>query len=174
MAVLPRPFYLLVGDSHADALKSVMMQVASERHVTLRMMKQNCSVGDRDCSINNLRDEIAEFKIGTVVVHGAVMNAEAIKRLTELAEQEHFNVALIEPTPVFGYHVAERLYRRASLTPKLKVSNTFRTTGGRMLISLMRLPASITRLSPGIVLPRCCARHCVLRSMPQPDVPIIF
>lgn len=103
--------FLLVGDSHADALKRPLADVLDELGHSVRFMKQNTSLG-YDYSPEDIVNEVRAHQIKTVILHSTAISTriEAIKELVAQAEKNNFKVAFIYPVPHYEYHVPKALF----------------------------------------------------------------
>ncbi len=106
------PVFLLVGDSHADAIKETMKDVAVSTGMRLRLMVENCSLGRGSCAVASLLREIEKRHVATVVLHSSPgsMEAEQIGDLVREGKKLDFNVVLIDPVPVWPRSIPEALY----------------------------------------------------------------
>jgi hypothetical protein len=104
--------YLLVGNSHADAIKDAMREVAAQRGVGLRLMKENCSLGADGCPPAAVTAEVERHKLGTVILHAApgTMDPEHVRSLVEAGAARGFGVEVIEPVPVWPEYIPKALY----------------------------------------------------------------
>lgn len=103
--------FLLVGNSHADAIKFRLTEVIQSKKGSLRLMKQNYSIGN-GITPSLVLAEAKKHKISTVILHSSadLINFEAIRDLVMISAEEGINVAYIDPVPTFDYHVPEKLY----------------------------------------------------------------
>jgi peptidoglycan/LPS O-acetylase OafA/YrhL len=106
------PTFLLVGNSHADSIKDEMAAVAAETGVTLSFLRDNCVVGQGACSIQNLAQISAAQHVSTIIVHASpnLMNVDAIETLVRKGIERGFDVAVIDPVPVWAGSVLRALY----------------------------------------------------------------
>jgi len=120
--------FLLVGDSHADAIKYAMSLAASEAGVGLRLMKDNYALGNGDVSVASVAAEAEERGVTTVVLHSAAtaQKGEDVAELVRAGEIKGFRVILIEPVPFWPVHVPLALHRAQRAGPPLPVM----TSGG--------------------------------------------
>jgi peptidoglycan/LPS O-acetylase OafA/YrhL len=128
---------LLVGNSHADALKASLRRVARRHGAGLRLMKSNCSLGQPQCAVNDVVTEVVEAGVDTVVIHDSPDSADAaaLFALVEAGTKHRFDVVLIDPVPVWSGSVPQALYRTtlsanagAPLHQTLDEYNTSNTT----------------------------------------------
>jgi peptidoglycan/LPS O-acetylase OafA/YrhL len=105
---------LLVGNSHADALKASLRDGARRHGAGLRLMKANCSLGKSPCSVSDVVAEVLATGVDTVIVHDSPgsANALALAALVRAGTRYPFDVVLIDPVPVWGGNVPQALYLR--------------------------------------------------------------
>jgi peptidoglycan/LPS O-acetylase OafA/YrhL len=140
---------LLVGDSHADAIKKVFAEEAQKKQVSLRFMKQRCHL-KFPCTIETVIQEIKRHNIELVVLHSEPnsIHLKDILKLTEYSLSHDFRVVLIEPVPVWEFHVLKYLYEGLTTKPNWNLPysapNDYDERNGEFLSSLDK--ASNTRL----------------------------
>jgi hypothetical protein len=112
------PGFLLVGNSHADAVKTAMAEVAASRGERLRLMVENCPLGIGSCAVAELAREARRRSVQTIVLHAApgTMRAEDIRALVQVGAEQGFAVVLIHNVPVWPGNVMEALYQAAAGT----------------------------------------------------------
>jgi len=108
--------YLLVGDSHADAIKAPLAGYLNGLNHSLRLMRKNVAVSS-DYPIGLLLEEALQHDIDVIVAHSIDngVQPEALRQLVVVAAQQNIEVAFIESVPKFGFNVPARLladYRR--------------------------------------------------------------
>lgn len=109
--------YLLVGNSHADSIKEVLVQLADENDADLRMMKSDCSLGKGACRPAQIINEMIATNSDTAIIHSSEgqVSASAIKEfLNEINEDSElsskFEIVYILPVPRQEFHVPQTLY----------------------------------------------------------------
>ena len=109
--------YLLVGNSHADSIKEVLVQLADENKADLRMMKSDCSLGKGACRPSQVINEMIATNSDTVIIHSSEgqVSATAIKELLQEINEDSelsskFEIVYILPVPRQGFHVPQTLY----------------------------------------------------------------
>lgn len=112
----PQKRFLLVGDSHADAIKMPLADYLHSQQQTLRLMKENKAVQE-DYPIALIIDEALAFEIDVIVAHSIdnEVRPDALEELALAAREEGITVAFIAPVPKYGFNVPARLledYRR--------------------------------------------------------------
>lgn len=106
----PDKRFLLVGDSHADALKMALANYLQSQNQSLRLMKENKAV-QVDYPIALIIDEAMAFDIDVIVAHSIdnEVRPDALEQLALAAREEGIAVAFIEPVPKYGFNVPARL-----------------------------------------------------------------
>ena len=105
--------FLLVGNSHADSIKYTMANVAAAAGASLRLMKENCSLGQSSCEVASVAREVKEQDINTVILHGSPgsFTADQVRVMVDKGAELGFKVILIDPVPVWPVDIPEALYR---------------------------------------------------------------
>jgi len=103
---------LLVGDSHADSIKTVFAETAREEGASVHLMAANCAPGVADCAVGTIVAEALRVGAGTIVVHNSpgAMATGSLDELIMSASASGVDVALIEPVPTWRYGVPRALY----------------------------------------------------------------
>lgn len=103
---------LLVGNSHADSIKSTFSSVAEQKKVKVRFMVENDPLhGGHDPE--GIVSEAVSRKIDVIVLHyspGSV-TVPVIKQLIELARARDILVAFIMPVPCWKVHIPQALWK---------------------------------------------------------------
>lgn len=128
----PQEKYLLVGDSHADAIKESLAQVALAHNDSLLMVNANCPLGVDPCSPEAIEAFVNANDITTVILQSreGTVDVGATKSLVAMAQSDGFNVALIDPTPEWQQSVIEMLYdaQIGSTTLPVQTLSDYRAT----------------------------------------------
>lgn len=115
------PKFLLIGDSHADAIKTAMAEVARQNGVALQLFRENCVLGVFGCAVSDIADFAAANDMAGIILHNSPghTDLDAVKRLIDLLSAKGTKVALIDPVPVFPSDVLRGLYdaQRLSKNP---------------------------------------------------------
>ena len=115
-----RPTVLLVGNSHADALKEAMRDEAAARGFNLLLWKGNVPFGL--IPAQRLRQEIAARDVDYVILHSSSFSEEEYgissnelgKRYNDLlllAEEMDFKVVVIDPVPTWSIRIPWAIYK---------------------------------------------------------------
>jgi len=121
----PSTNMLLVGNSHADSIKTTLANEALKYGASLRLMVQNHTLGKGSYSVEKIVQEVKSRNINTVIIHDSAGSID-IKNLALLvgrAESEKFNVAFIDPVPRWRQHVPRVLWNNLSYQLKLGKDN---------------------------------------------------
>lgn len=107
-----KPGVLLIGNSHADAIKDTMRAAAQTANTNLYLMKQNCVLGEPDCALSVIESEIGKRDVEEIILHSTKdgYNPDHLQPLFDLARQNGISVHVIAPTPEFKDGVAAQLY----------------------------------------------------------------
>jgi len=107
------PVALLVGNSHADAVKIAFAEVAHDAGYRLRLTAKNCALGSPECPVETIAAEAKRVGARTVLLHSGPGSVEpvAIAQLVRAGSSGGFSVVLIDPIPVWSESVPELLYR---------------------------------------------------------------
>jgi peptidoglycan/LPS O-acetylase OafA/YrhL len=146
---------LLVGDSHADAIKSAIVDEASDEGREVWLMVQNCTVGSRDCAPETIAEEVQRRGITTVMVQAAAKNidVDGINALYALSKVRGFEVVVLGPTPDWDRRVPQMLYEARSGKPLQRISlEDMEARDARVLAGVS---APIVPLAPFICKPDC-------------------
>lgn len=94
---------LLVGNSHADAIKTVFTRVALNSGVGVSFVVDNSPLMAKGLSPANVVREAKSGGADTIVLHYAsrTLSADALTRVAELAHEVGIAVVLIKPVPVW-------------------------------------------------------------------------
>lgn len=114
---------MLVGNSHADAIKTTFSSVADELNVSVRFMVENIPLMPTGMKPKKVLHEALSRKADTIVLHyspGAI-NLPAIKELIDLAKNNEIEVAFIMPVPVWNQHIPQALWNSAKFSEELPV-----------------------------------------------------
>ena len=94
---------LLLGNSHADAIKTAFAEVAQENQTSVFFWAQNDPLAINGASIEDIIIEVLRLNIGTVVLHfspGTLDNSRLQSQVRLLLSQD-IKVIVLEPVPVW-------------------------------------------------------------------------
>lgn len=106
---------LLVGDSHADAIKSTVTKVASRHGLGVYLTVHNNPLNSTGGPTSEeLIAEAKLKKIGHMVVHFSPtgITADKVKDLVFLAEKNEISVSYLDPVPTWEEHIPKIMYRQ--------------------------------------------------------------
>lgn len=104
---------MLVGNSHADSIKTAFAEIAQENETSLRFIVQNDPLTSGNLSPKEIIREARINDISGIILHyspTAKVNPEAIRTLVKLAEIEDIDVLYIEPVPTWEAHIPKIMY----------------------------------------------------------------
>jgi peptidoglycan/LPS O-acetylase OafA/YrhL len=109
----PRHRVLLVGDSHADAIKATFASAAQSKNIALRFMVKNDPLVGGGITPKALIDEARSHQIDAIVLHYSTrsMDAATVEEVIALASEHHIAVSYLLPTPVWPDHVPFALWK---------------------------------------------------------------
>ena len=108
---------LLVGDSHADSIKSTFATVAHGRNVSVWFMVENNPLSAGGTDADALVKEAKSRKVDSIVLHyapGGIALA-VVDQLIQLAKTNGLRVALLLPVPVWEEHVPKSMWKHMML-----------------------------------------------------------
>ncbi len=148
--------YLLVGDSHADAIKTTLASLADESGSNLRMMKDNCNLGHKPCDVQTLLQETQIQGLQNIIFHAAPggVRAENLEELLKIAPP-YLRVIYIEPVPVWDRHVPQALFEQTEQTQTI---NEYNKRNAALAAPIAAL--SYDHLERIAVAPALCAPAC--------------
>ncbi|NOQ64612.1 MAG: acyltransferase family protein [Methyloprofundus sp.] len=103
---------LLVGDSHADAIKLSLAKALADNNTQLHFMIKSCSVGRGGCAAADIISIANSLSINTIYLHdkSSNFNGEAVKKLFNESQKEGIDIIYIDPIPTYKYSVPAYLY----------------------------------------------------------------
>ena len=102
--------FLLVGDSHADAIKAGLARFLENQNQPLRLMVKNEAVKDQ-YPISEIVNRALQHEVNVIVTH-SIQNEVRLKALDHLAsaaQENQIKVACIDPVPIYGFNVPAKL-----------------------------------------------------------------
>jgi len=107
---------LLVGNSHADSIKTQLANEALKYGASLRLMIQNYTLGKSSYTVEKIVQEVKNRSIDTVIIHDSAgaIDIKDVILLVRWAEAEGFNVAFIDPVPRWRQHIPQALWNNLS------------------------------------------------------------
>jgi peptidoglycan/LPS O-acetylase OafA/YrhL len=110
------PGILLVGDSHADSIKTTFATVANEAGLRVRFMVGNTPLLHARSTPSNLINEAIKYDLSTLVLHYFMQSItpSTVRKLVQQAQPHGIDVHILMPVPVWPQSVPENLYMNAS------------------------------------------------------------
>jgi len=96
--------FLLLGNSHADAIKTELAETARKHGHALRIWKDNFPLGMAKTTPDNVSAEAMKHDIDVVIIHNSpgYFDRADTQELVALAEKNGFRVVLIDPVPTWS------------------------------------------------------------------------
>lgn len=108
----PTKNIFLIGNSHADSIKSAFVSVAKQFNVGVSFSITNKTMIRGGISPERIIKESLAHKIDTIVLHYSPhsIKIDTIKKLTKLATKNNIEVSFIMPVPVWKNHIPKVMY----------------------------------------------------------------
>ncbi len=105
------PVVYLVGNSHADSIKTTLAEVARSQNVDLRFLVENTPLMAGGMSPEGVIAEARAHQATAILLHfsAGYPSATVIERLAALGAQAGMAVAFLMPVPTWERHVPEAL-----------------------------------------------------------------
>ncbi|MCT9809667.1 acyltransferase [Acidovorax sp. Be4] len=113
----PSTRILLVGNSHADSIKSTFAEAASSKNATVFFMVENGPLMQGGIDPQGLIKEAIARKVSTIVLHyshGSVVESaliSQIEKVVKLADDNSLRVSFVMPVPVWDRSVPQMLWQ---------------------------------------------------------------
>ena len=105
---------LLVGNSHADAIKNNFSRIASNGNMTVRFMVKNNPLIKGGLKSQAILREAKKHQIDSVVFHynpaGFDFAMTHIEKMSLLAQQEGIYISVIMPVPMWEEHIPQAMW----------------------------------------------------------------
>lgn len=103
---------LLVGNSHADSIKTAFATSAIREQVSLFFVVSNNSLLKGGLSPQRIVNEAAARSIDTIVLHFSdeAIDTKKVQEVVSLANDEEINVVFIAPVPAWSEHIPKAMY----------------------------------------------------------------
>lgn len=104
---------LLVGNSHADAIKTAFSEVAQDRNVAVHFMVENNPLMKHGTSPERLVREALKLDASAIVLHYAPdsIDVQVIEMLVALAGKHKIQLSFILPVPTWNKSIPATLWR---------------------------------------------------------------
>lgn len=111
------PRILLLGNSHADAIKGTFNSIAISNNHTAYFAVSNNLLLDGGLTPNELMPEVVNKKFDAVVLHynnvyDDALASERLEQFISLLSDHRIPTFLIGPIPTYGFDVPDELHRR--------------------------------------------------------------
>lgn len=117
---------LLVGNSHADAIKKEFTEVAESQNIRVYFMVSNRPLMTRSgIDVNSVMKVVEKHHVDKIVLHYKFhdIKIETVKELLAKATLANVRVAFIEPVPIWNESVPKAVYYKNSLSQTLEDYN---------------------------------------------------
>ncbi|KZN62034.1 hypothetical protein N473_21050 [Pseudoalteromonas luteoviolacea CPMOR-1] len=103
---------LLVGNSHADSIKTTFAKIAEKNEISTHFIVHNNPLMPGGLTPNQIVTEAKSKDINHIVAHFSPMGikSEALTELVALSDQNNIRVTFIDPVPVWAEHVPQKMY----------------------------------------------------------------
>lgn len=107
---------MLIGNSHADSIKSSFTKKASEKNINVKFVVQNNPMFKGGIKPEKVLNTAKQNNINSIVIHYSpdVLALDETKKnilkLIELADKNKISTAFIMPVPIWSDRVPEMLY----------------------------------------------------------------
>jgi peptidoglycan/LPS O-acetylase OafA/YrhL len=109
----PEHRVLLVGNSHADSIKTTFASVAYEKKSSVFFIVENNPLMPGGLNAEQLIAEAEAKKIDSIILHytPAGVDYEIVRRLNESANKRSIKIAFVLPVPIWDTHIPTSIYR---------------------------------------------------------------
>jgi peptidoglycan/LPS O-acetylase OafA/YrhL len=128
---------LLVGNSHADSIKSTFTSAAHAQRVAVYFMVENNPLMPGGSPPQEVMQEALSRRIDSIVMHyspGGV-RLDALEELAMLAEESGIALAFIMPVPIWDRHIPKALLATDSATPSQDIGD-YRAANAELINAL--------------------------------------
>lgn len=110
-----RQAYLLVGNSHADAIKEALSESAMSHNASVRLWKENFPLGWSKTTADNVISEAKKFNINTIILHTSkkTLRIESLRELLRKSQDQEISVVYIDPVPTWLESVPSLIWKEA-------------------------------------------------------------
>lgn len=159
---------LLVGNSHADSIKTSFSFVADSHGYHTYFVVANNPLMPNGMTVSQVLDEALAKNIKTIVTHhspGAVIDEDYLE-LYRVAAERGINLFVIAPIPIYDRHVPKAIHEAyktgmRELTLQTRQEHVHRINGTLQLLQEVsgQYPDSLSYYDPSVYL---CDEHCRL------------
>ncbi|MBA5760831.1 acyltransferase [Vibrio sp. 404] len=111
----PKKTIMLIGNSHADSIKTAFSEIAQHNDVRLLFLIPNNPLMDNGgLSANRVFKDISSKKVDHIVIHFSTegYSLNNIKKLIGLSKKSDISVTILEPVPRWGKHIPQYMYNK--------------------------------------------------------------
>ncbi len=116
---------LLVGNSHADSIKSTFANAASAMNSSLFFLVPNDPLMESsNITSERIINEALNFNVKSIILHyspKASINVSTIRKIVELANNKNIFVAFIMPVPTWDRHIPRALWENEKYNKELPI-----------------------------------------------------
>ena len=113
---------ILIGDSHADSIKTSFTEIASQLNKKVYFVVQNDPLMNNKKSINavNLFKKMDKYNISHAIIHySSILNRHEIIDFIQLANKKNIKISFIMPIPAPGFDVPRYMYNEIKYNKKI-------------------------------------------------------
>jgi peptidoglycan/LPS O-acetylase OafA/YrhL len=117
----PTHNFLLIGNSHADSLKTILAELALQHSAGLRIWKDNFPLGWGKTTALNVATEVKKYNIDAVIIHQSrdTLRKPELEALIVAANKNGFQIHYIDPIPVWDDSVPRMVWDWLELNTEL-------------------------------------------------------
>ena len=159
---------LLVGNSHADSIKSAFAEAAHSENSTVYFMVENTPLMSGSIDPQGLVNEALSRKADAIVFHysnGALVDTalqNKIKQVVQLSVKNSLRVSFVMPVPIWDRHVPQMLWQEMRHGDLLSVQSIadYTKSNKNLIDSLSRIDQANFKIYP--IESVLCKEACLL------------
>lgn len=103
--------YLLVGNSHADAIKTALGEGLGQQGISLALLRDNMALTEKNLGLAT--SEALKLKVQGIVLHASHGNTDynSFMKLAKFAQTNNLRLIIIGPVPTFDASIPEYLLK---------------------------------------------------------------
>lgn len=103
---------LLVGNSHADSIKTAFAKIAGQNEISTHFIIQNNPLMPGGLTPDKIVAEAKQNSINHIVVHFSPrgIKSDTLTELVALSQEKNIQVTFIDPVPVWPEHIPKVMY----------------------------------------------------------------
>lgn len=160
----PKHRILLVGNSHADSIKTTFKSVAEAHNNSVRFMVDNAPLMTQEFPPETIIAEAKKRQSDALVLHFSpkAIPVATIAKVAELAAAKHIKTAFILPAPAWPEHIPMALWNNLKLDKPLPkaVFNDYLSANKELIEGLAKLEETGMKIYP--VAENFCTPECKL------------